>query len=284
MPVMARPLRRLRALAVRLGVPSPWLADAGASAADARPGRVAQLRGIVFQSDARSRVGWLFIRPFELADRWVAGVGPTDRFETLANHAGIHVVLADGREVVAEQLVGTAHEDFRDGLNWTPVERFRQRERGGWDVTVPATAFRGVDPDDVAATVGRLNAVVGHAFLGEDCTQFVERAFGGRRLFADSPLLRRLGLAGRVGDPALPLLRPDARLDPRAELLLRAEAARALPDAQADHAAPNVRLRLARALGAAAVGLIGGWILLGARRGRRSTRAFTVPGLPPRLG
>ena len=54
-------------------------------------------------------------------------------------HAGLHVVLEDGREFVAEQLVGTLFEDFKDALNWTPLERFRTREGAGWDVTVPAT-------------------------------------------------------------------------------------------------------------------------------------------------
>src|SRR3712207_8873501 len=55
-------------------------------------------------------------------------------------------------------------------------------------------------------------------FFREDCTDFVERAVGGRRLFADSPLLRALGTGVRVGDPALPLLRRDVRLEPRASL------------------------------------------------------------------
>jgi hypothetical protein len=256
-----------RAVAAAFGAPAGWLPGRRSPSDPRRPGRVATIRGIVFQSDARSLVGDLVIRPFELADRWVAGVGGTDRFETLANHAGIHVVMADGGdEVVVEQLVGSAHEDFVDGLNWTPIERFRARDRGGWDATVPATAFRGVDGGAVAETVARLNAIEGHPFVGEDCTQFVERAFGGRRLFADSPVLQRLGLGARVGDPALPLLRPGARFEPRAEALVRAEVARALPDPLADHAAPNVRLWLRRGIGLAALGAVAALALVRARQ------------------
>ena len=50
-------------------------------------------------------------------------------------HAGLHVVLEDGREFVVEQLFGTPREDFLDGLNWTPLETFRVRDHRGWDVT-----------------------------------------------------------------------------------------------------------------------------------------------------
>jgi hypothetical protein len=85
--------------------------------------------------------------------------------------------------------------------------------------------------------------------VGEDCTQFVERAFGGRRLFADSPVLQVLGIGARVGDPALPLLRPEATLEPRVARLLRADAIRALPDPLAGADAPNVRSWLGRLLG-----------------------------------
>src|SRR5207249_311261 len=114
------------------------------------------------------------------------------------------------------QLVGGFYLDFTNGLNWTPLDTFRQRDRGGWDVTVPATAFRRVDDTAVAETIHRLNTVQGHPFVGEDCTAFIERAFGGRRLFADSLLLRWLGIGARIGDPALPLFEPDASLEPDA--------------------------------------------------------------------
>lgn len=228
-----------------------------------RPGQVVALRGIVFQCDAASRMSALFIRPFEILDRWAAGMRPAPDGRRLANHVGIHVVLDDGREYVAEQLVGSLERDVISGLTWTPIDRFRARDNGGWDATIPAESFRGIDRSVVEETVRRLNAIEGRPFAGEDCTQFVERAFGGRRLFADAPVLRRLGIGLRVGDPALPLLRPEARLDQRVEVRLRADAARALPDPLASPDAPNARLRAARALrivgaatGVAALGLL----------------------------
>ena len=36
--------------------------------------RVVELRGIIFQSDASSMVGAVFIRPIESFDRWQAGL------------------------------------------------------------------------------------------------------------------------------------------------------------------------------------------------------------------
>jgi hypothetical protein len=77
---------------------------------------------------------------------------------------------------------------------------------------------------------------------------FVERAFGKRRMFADSPTDRSLGLPLRVGDPALPLLRPDAALDGKAECLLRADKIRGLPDALTEWDAPSARLIARRLL------------------------------------
>jgi hypothetical protein len=121
-------------------------------------------------------------------------------------HAGLHVVMADGREFVAEQLLGGWYMDLVSGLSWTPIETFRTRDRGGWDVTVPATAFRGIDKQAEVEAVAELNRIQGHPFVGEDCTAFVERAFHGRRMFADSPLLSLFGVRARIGDPALPLL------------------------------------------------------------------------------
>jgi len=102
-----------------------------------RPGRVVELRGVIFQSDGGSTIGRLFIRPLEAIDRWIAGVLPTRDRTSLAMHAGVHVVLEDGREIVAEQLVGTLYMDLVSGLSWTPLRQFRERDRGGWDVTVP---------------------------------------------------------------------------------------------------------------------------------------------------
>ena len=102
--------------------------------------------------------------------------------------------------------------------------------------------------------VQRLNTIRGHAFLDEDCTAFIERAFAGRRLFADSPLLQAVRLGARIGDPALPLLRPDAELDDRTRALLRSEALTRLPDALAHAHSPNVRLWFERLAIAAAVG------------------------------
>jgi hypothetical protein len=213
-----------------------------------RPGRIASIRGIVFQSDGRSTIGRMFIRPVEALDRWIAGLLPKPGEPSLAMHAGIHIVLEDGRDYVAEQLVGSFYMDFRNGLNWTPFQDFSQRDRGGWDVTVPATAFRHVDEVVEAETLRNLNQIEGHPFIGEDCTAFIERAFGGRRLFADSPLVRWFGVGMRIGDPALPLLRPDANLDPDARGLLQFDTIRRLPDALADVGAPNVRLWMHRLL------------------------------------
>jgi hypothetical protein len=221
-----------------------------------RPGVVTGLCGIVFQDDGRSVIGRLFIRPFEALDRWVAGIPPSRGHQPLAMHAGLHVVLEDGREVVVEQLVGALYMDLQNGLNWTPIDEFRSRDRGGWDLTLPATTFRRVDDPLVDEVMSRLNTIEGRAFIGEDCTAFVERAFGGRRLFADSPILRRIGIPARVGDPALPLIKPNAVLDERARILLHADAICNLPDAVADPESPNVRLWLTRLMLAASVGAL----------------------------
>ncbi len=220
-----------------------------------RPGTVTVIRGIIFQSDGQSTIGRIVIRPLEALDRWVARVLPSPSEPTLAMHAGIHVVIDGEREFVAEQLVGTLYLNFRNGLNWTPLQKFRARDRGGWDVTVPATAFRAIDAAAEAEAVRCLNSIEGHPFLGEDCTAFIERAFGDRRMFADSPLLGPFGIAVRIGDPALPLLRPDAQLDARARELLQFDEIKNLPDALADARSPNARNWLVqRWLPAAAVG------------------------------
>jgi hypothetical protein len=207
-----------------------------------RPGRVTGIRGIVFQSDGRSTIGRLFIRPFETLDRWAAGLLPRHDAPSLAMHAGIHVEIDGREEYVAEQLVGSWYMDFRNGLNWTPYTDFARRDRGGWDMTVPATAFRGITEREVASTIDRLNAIQGHPFVGEDCTAFIERAFGRRRLFADSPMLRWLGIDVRIGDPAMPLLKPDAALDARTRTLLQVDTIKDLPDPDARVESPDVQL------------------------------------------
>ena len=236
-----------------------------------RPGTVVELRGVIFQSDAASAIGDWVIRPFSKLDRRVAGIEPSDPdAPRLAMHAGLHVVLEgrDGRgEVVVEQLVGTRYETLRNGLNWTPLAEFAERDRGGWHVTVPATAFRAVDEVAVREAVDRLNRIDGRPFIGENCITFIERMFGGRRLFADSPLLQALGLAIPVADPALPLLRRDTRLDARAEELLRADSLRGLPDAVRQPAESGAGRRVGVRLLALLVVLAG--IGLGDRLARR---------------
>ena len=213
-----------------------------------RPGRVVGLRGIILQSDAVSILGAWLIRPVETLDMHFAGLGRSGDDPALAMHAGLHVVLEDGREFVVEQLFGTPRKDFIDGLNWTPLETFRARDHQGWDVTVPAIAFRKIDEDVVHQLIHFLNNIRGRPFFGEDCTTLIERAFGKRRLFADSPTARTLGFGMRVGDPALALLKRDVHLDPEAERLLRADFLRALPDPTTDWDAPNGHLWIQRIL------------------------------------
>ncbi|MGI9148544.1 MAG: hypothetical protein ACR2IK_18685 [Chloroflexota bacterium] len=238
-----------------------------------RPGVVTAIRGVIFQSDGKSTVGRVFIRPVEALDRWIAHVLPAPDEPSLAMHAGLHVVVDGKRDFIAEQLVGPLYLDFRNGLNWTPLQKFRERDRGGWDVTVPATAFRQVDEAAVSDTVQRLNVIQGHRFLSEDCTAFVERAFGGKRLFADSPLLGAFGIAARIGDPALPLLRPDAQLDHRTRELLQFDELKVLPDARADARSPNARDWLfQRGLPAVVVGVLVGLV---AERYSSSSRRST---------
>jgi hypothetical protein len=242
-----------------------------------RPGTITEIRGIVFQNDGQSMVGRVFIRPMEALDRWVARVVPERGDPPLAIHAGIHVVIDGSQEYVAEQLVGSLYLDFRNGLNWTPFDHFRQRDRGGWDATVPATIFRGIDAGVVHETVERLNTIQGHPFIGEDCTAFVERSFG-RRMFADSPLLRWLGLAVRVGDPALPLLDNDASLPSDVRRRLQFEKIKSLPDALADVDTPNFQLwahRLVPAIVLGALVLVGG-LIRRPRAGRRRLLARRV--------
>jgi hypothetical protein len=234
--------------------------------------RVVALRGIIFQSDRESIVGDVVIRPLEMLDRLAAGIVPTHPRPGLAMHAGLHLVLADGNEVVAEQLLSSAEDLLRDGLYWTPLDTFRRRDRGGWDLTVPATSLRGIDTQAEWQAIERLNAIGGRPFLVENCVDLIERVFGGQRVFADSPLARKLGLGLRAGDPALPLLRPDAQLNARAERLLEAGALRRQVDALADPRLPSAR-RLFRTLLAVAV-VVG----IGAVAGKRGSKSFAVQG------
>jgi len=229
-----------------------------------RPGAVTGVRGVIVQSDGASIVGRVFIRPLEALDRWIVGIQPSPGDRPLAMHAGIHVVV-DGRyDYVAEQLIGRLDLDFRSGLNWTPLAVFRARNRGGWDATLPVTEFRSIGAADVEHTIRRLNVIEGRPFVGEDCTAFVERAFGGQRMFADSPLLRWFGIGVRIGDPALPLLRRDASLASRTNAYVRGDALRNLPDALANAEAPNARIWLIRAALIAAIAF-GGYRLLAPR-------------------
>jgi hypothetical protein len=93
-----------------------------------RPGQIVELRGLIFQSDAIDVLGGWIIRPVETLDLRLAGLGRSPGAPALAIHAGLHVVLQDGREFVVEQLFGTPREDFLDGLKWTPLETFRARD------------------------------------------------------------------------------------------------------------------------------------------------------------
>jgi hypothetical protein len=232
------------------------------------PCHVAALRGIIFQSDRESIVGDVVIRPLEMLDRLAAGLVPAHRRPGLAMHAGLHLVLADGNEVVAEQLLSSTHDLFKDGLHWTSLDAFRKRDRGGWDLTIAAAALRGIDTRVESEAIQRLNTIDGRPFLVENCVDLIERVFGGRRLFADSPLARKLGLGLRAGDPALPLLRPNARLDTRAERLLEAGALRRQADSLARPELPSAR-RLFRSLLASAV-FVGLGVTALRRRARRA--------------
>jgi hypothetical protein len=215
-----------------------------------RPGQVVGIDGIVFQCDADDTISGLLIRPVQELSRRLRGRGRQDlsRGVPLANHAGIRVRIAhaDGRVrlYVVEQLNGTLVQNVTNALSWTPWRAFKEREgRRGWDVTVPPTVFQGVEPADVSGAVDSLNRETGRPFIGEFCTQFIERTFGGRRLFDDVELLDRLvpGPGPRIPEPAAPLLEQHAPLSPRARYLLRVdqlpsvhtalESARATPDA-----------------------------------------------------
>jgi hypothetical protein len=219
-----------------------------------RPGTIVELRGVIFQCDASSLLGDILIRPAEALDLWFASLeqrhwwrGAIDpKFKSaLGMHAGLHVVLEDGRHFVVEQLTGGWREWLVNGMHWTPLEAFQGREepsKGGWNVTVPAEEFRQVDEYAVKDAVARLNEIRGRAFLREDCTGFIGRVFGPqRRIFADSPVLRALGFDLRSGEPAFPLLRRNAVLKPEAEERLHADVLRSLPEPRADSGSVSLR-------------------------------------------
>jgi hypothetical protein len=225
-----------------------------------RPGQVVKLHGIIVQSDKTSWLGAWFIRPVEMLDLHLAGIGREIGSEPLAIHAGLHVELENGRRFVVEQLFETPRENFLNGLNWTPLETFRARDHAGWDVTIPPTDFRNIDQNITCEVIEFLNRLEGRPYFGEDCTGLVERAFGKRRLFADSPTAGLIGFGMRVGDPALMLLRSEAQFDPETKRRIRADVLRALPDPTTDWDDPNgylwiKRVLLAMAIVAVAAGL-----------------------------
>ena len=74
--------------------------------------------------------------------------------------------------------------------------------RGGWDVTIAPTDFRKIDQKVICEVIDFLNQIEGRPYFGEGCTGLVERAFGKRRVFADSPTAGLIGFGMRVGDPA----------------------------------------------------------------------------------
>jgi hypothetical protein len=233
-----------------------------------QPGRVIKLHGVIVQSDKASWLGAWFIRPIEMLDLHLAGIGRDIDEEPLAMHAGLHVELEDGREFVVEQLFGTPREDFVNGLNWTPLETFKARDHKGWDATIHPTCFRKIDEKIVSEVIEFVNHIEGRPFFGEDCTNLVERAFGKRRLFADSPTARMLGFGMRVGDPALALLRTDVQLDPKTERLIRADILRGLPEPTTDWDSPNGHLWIKRFL--LILGIIA--IIAGLKRRLRGSR------------
>jgi hypothetical protein len=192
---------------------------------------VVAIDGIVFQCDIGHPISALFIRPIEELSRRFRGRSrpPGSRGVPLANHAGIRVRLArgDGRvdPYVVEQLNGTLVQDVANALSWTPWPAFKIREGRGWDVTVPATAFEGIEPADVLAAIDALNREPGRPFLREICTSFIERIFGGRQLFDDVEVLDWLvpGPGPRIPEPAAPCFKSNARLSRRARYLLRVD-------------------------------------------------------------
>jgi hypothetical protein len=193
---------------------------------------VVGIDGIVFQCDVDHPISSLFIRPIEeLSVRFRGRPRRAGSWGVpLANHAGIRVRIdgANGQvyRYVVEQQAGTLVQNVTNALSWTPWPEFKMREgRGGWDVTVPATALEGVEPVDVRAAVDALNQEPGRAFYREMCTAFIERIFGSRQLFDDVEVLDWLvpGPGPRIPEPAAPIFKSNARLSRRARYLLRVD-------------------------------------------------------------
>ena len=121
---------------------------------------IASLRGIIFQSDAASWLGTALIRPAEHLDQWWAGLyerkaGAEGNPSPLAMHAGLHVVIADGREFVVEQLSGGWRELFVNGRHWTPLEAFRARDHCLLLLLAGAAVIAILAPLGVATTTGQ---------------------------------------------------------------------------------------------------------------------------------
>lgn len=194
-----------------------------------RPGPVVEVEGVVFQCDADDSVSGLLVRPLQELSRRLRG-RPRHPFlpgVPLANHAGIRVRIAcpDGsvRRYVVEQLNGTLVQNVFNALSWTSWRDFKARQGNGWDVTVPAEAFEGVEPADVRRARDILNYETGQPFYYEVCTAFVERVFGGRQLFDAVEILDLLvpGPGPRIPEPAAPRFKSGADLPRRARVLLR---------------------------------------------------------------
>ena len=83
-----------------------------------------------------------------------------------------------------------------------------------------------------------------------------------------------LGFGMRVGDPALPLLKTDAQLDPETERLVRVPILRVLPDRTTDWDSLNGRLWIKRVI--LILGVVA--ILAGMKRRGRSRPLFPVKG------
>jgi hypothetical protein len=194
-----------------------------------RPGQVIEVEGVVFQCDADDSVSGLLVRPLQELSRRLRrrARDPVLPGVPLANHAGVRVRIAcpDGtvRRYVVEQLNGTLVQNMFNALSWTPWRDFKAREGNGWDVTVPAEAFDGIEPADVRAARDILNHETGQPFYYEVCTAFIERVFGGRQMFDGVEILDRLvpGPGPRIPEPAAPRFKPNAVLHRRARYLLR---------------------------------------------------------------
>jgi hypothetical protein len=199
-----------------------------------RPGAVVGIDGIAFQCDSVGPVQALLTRPLEAArlrlDGRRIGNGNGRPHVPLANRVGVvvQVLQPDGdvRPYVVEQVSESRHTTAcADGLSWISYVRFQERDFGGWDVMVPASAFAMIQPGDAGAAIERLNASVECTLLTETDTGLVERVFG-REMFGDPWILDRFasGDGYHVSASAVPLLGGEIRLGARARWLLRADA------------------------------------------------------------